>query len=796
MPIYTDDPCNDGATPFGIPLVSSIGINPKVTKAIDAATRDWLDEHPEATTTVEDNSLTNAKFMDGSVNSRVIEDESITTDDIADLAITTPKIADNAVDATKVASSAADGLRTMSTTQPGVAKVGAGLALNNGALELNGGNIASAVTAWLNTHPEATTTVQDGAVTFSKFASDVVNDGARITDAMIRGTQFPGNLFSIWSNWHDNAYVSSYGDIVENQPNYFATDFIPVTAGVEYQANHGRNHSWYDENKVFISSSSTVQIQRGITAPENAAYIRFTINKTTDGIDNPIVLYFAKKSLFDDVTTVIPNLSVDLTMGQLFDGNNVAYSKNMFLRVGYVNPSGVLVEDVNYRHTDPISIAKDTILQHNCRSIALYDMNMQFIERVLYSYSDPNDIGTYYAKNDGFIIIDTTTNNLDITHIYKISSCIATSSMFDSVAYLKDMVPVSNIAGVISHNLIDISKCINNYYISHTNGVLQLNPNYFCTIPFSVVAGSTYKCNAGRSYAWFDEDYNYISGALPPIPTSGITAPDNAHYLALSINKTSDNITSPLDWYVAESSVYDPSELHLPTSDAWCAGKKINWIGDSIVDGPDFDEVVVSNLHLVKDSEYGINGSTISLATDGTDTRHALCVRYSDMSDDADMIAVSAGTNDWMYAWAPIGTIDSTENTTFYGALKTLCEGLVNKYPQKLIFFTTPIKRGQAFASGAGGTYTPDGVPTTPFSKNKYGLTLMDYSNIIKEVCGYYSIPVLDMNRESLLDPHLVSQQNMFDNVLTHPGAVAQKIMARRVCGWITQLGYNIEGLG
>lgn len=176
MPIYTNDPCDDGLFPMEPSLRSSIGIGPKVTKAIDAATKDWLDNHPEATTTVEDNSLTNAKLMDGSVNSRVIEDESIATNDIADLAVTTSKIANNAVTADKVVSSAVDGLRTMSTMQPGVAKVGAGLAMNNGALELNGGNIAPAVTAWLNAHPEATTTVQDGAVTTVKLADGAVTD--------------------------------------------------------------------------------------------------------------------------------------------------------------------------------------------------------------------------------------------------------------------------------------------------------------------------------------------------------------------------------------------------------------------------------------------------------------------------------------------------------------------------------------------------------------------------------------------------------------------------------------------
>lgn len=219
------------------------------------------------------------------------------------------------------------------------------------------------------------------------------------------------------------------------------------------------------------------------------------------------------------------------------------------------------------------------------------------------------------------------------------------------------------------------------------------------------------------------------------------------------------------------------------------AGKKINWIGDSIVAGADFDEMVCQDMNLIE-TDYGIGGSTISLRGNGTDTRDAICVRYANMTDDADIIAISAGTNDFEYAWAPIGTIESTENTTFYGALKNLCEGLITKYPQKIIFFTTPIKRAQPFEDGNGGTYTPDGVTLTPFSKNKYGLTLKDYADIIKEVCGYYSIPVLDLYSESMLNPHIAEQQNLFDVLLTHPTHYGRLMMARRVKGWLLQLAY------
>lgn len=254
----------------------------------------------------------------------------------------------------------------------------------------------------------------------------------------------------------------------------------------------------------------------------------------------------------------------------------------------------------------------------------------------------------------------------------------------------------------------------------------------------------------------------------------GITAPADSAYFIF-------NTTKSYGGFCAKGMISSVINYY--------AGKKINWIGDSIVAGADFDEMVCQDMNLVE-TDYGIGGSTIALKGDGSDTRNAICARYANMTDDADIIAVSAGTNDFEYAWSPIGTIESTDNTTFYGALKNLCEGLITKYPEKVIFFTTPIKRAQPFEDGNGGTYTPDGVALTPYSKNKYGLTLKDYAEIIKEVCGYYSIPVLDLYSESMLNPHITAQQNLFDVLLTHPTHYGRLMMARRVKGWLLQLAY------
>ena len=292
MPIYSDIP-DDGFVPRQTPLVSSLGIGPKVTKAIDEATRKWLDDHPEATTTVEDDSLTNSKFMDGSVDSRVIEDESITTNDIADLAITTPKIADDAVTAQKITSSAVDGLRTMSATQLGVAKVGAGLAMNGDALELDGnGDIATAVQSWLDAHPEATTTVQDGAITNVKIADNTITDAKLVQSGGIFEEVHSGQTVVpmtpgeyIRCNYSAGTYIDLSNPAISDSYRLGVVTCLPGDKFVLNCTGLSGARAWCvldSEQKIISAASSNATLTNYVlTIPTNGAYL--IINDTNTG---------------------------------------------------------------------------------------------------------------------------------------------------------------------------------------------------------------------------------------------------------------------------------------------------------------------------------------------------------------------------------------------------------------------------------------------------------------------------------------------------------------------------------
>lgn len=161
---------------------------------------------------------------------------------------------------------------------------------------------------------------------------------------------------------------------------------------------------------------------------------------------------------------------------------------------------------------------------------------------------------------------------------------------------------------------------------------------------------------------------------------------------------------------------------------------KMNCLGDSITYGylneqgdamkKSYPTVLKEILKLNTVRNYGINGSTIA------DGENPMYIRYKDMDDDANIVSVLAGTNDFgreEIEISPLGTNKDKQGNTVYGALDILCQGLKEKYPKALLFFMTPLRCKE------------DTIP------NQYGYTLEDVKKAIEEICAKYEIPVLDL---------------------------------------------------
>ena len=213
--------------------------------------------------------------------------------------------------------------------------------------------------------------------------------------------------------------------------------------------------------------------------------------------------------------------------------------------------------------------------------------------------------------------------------------------------------------------------------------------------------------------------------------------------------------------------------------------KKIGCLGDSITFGAGGISWVTRLKELTGCKyaiNYGVSGTTIE--TNGTG--QSFVERYTNMANDLDLICVWGGVNDHHWtgtAGRPFGNINSptTETNSFYGALKNLCEGLINKYPGKTIMFITPMKN-RGYVAGGKTCYAWN-------EPNEIGKTLTDYRNAIIEVCDYYSIPVLDLYSCSGISPMVNSQVNELMPDHLHPNTKGNlEVLAPKIASFMNNL--------
>ena len=207
-------------------------------------------------------------------------------------------------------------------------------------------------------------------------------------------------------------------------------------------------------------------------------------------------------------------------------------------------------------------------------------------------------------------------------------------------------------------------------------------------------------------------------------------------------------------------------------------GKKINFLGDSITEGVGTackEEIYLNLLRkaegLAEARNYGISGTRLAVQNGPEDWGPAYSVRYTEMDEDADIVVVFGGTNDFGHGNAPIGQFSDRVNTTYYGACHVLMQGLIEKYPAAAIVFMTPLHRLSEDEPSMGN-----------------GLPLKRYVEILKEVAEFYSIPVLDLFAMGGIQPRVPVQQEKYCPDGLHPNGEGHELIASRLAGFLKAL--------
>lgn len=175
-------------------------------------------------------------------------------------------------------------------------------------------------------------------------------------------------------------------------------------------------------------------------------------------------------------------------------------------------------------------------------------------------------------------------------------------------------------------------------------------------------------------------------------------------------------------------------------------GKKVVCLGDSMTVGYGTDIVYHEWLSQLcgfeKVKSYGVSGSCISPKVDEIPTWEAgiesFLERYPSMDGDADVVVVFGGVNDWVTGRS-LGNTRDTGPDSFYGAMKQLCKGLKERYPEaKIYFFGSPqCNYLDRRANDLRGTKWDGNIE----GYNRKGKKLEDYVKAMDRVCELYEIP-------------------------------------------------------
>ena len=250
---------------------------------------------------------------------------------------------------------------------------------------------------------------------------------------------------------------------------------------------------------------------------------------------------------------------------------------------------------------------------------------------------------------------------------------------------------------------------------------------------------------------------------------------------------TASGLTAKCHIYVLEDNL--PAVTFVPRG-IQAQPVRINCLGDSITTyAPNPDGGMnyydwFGKWYTVSGKDYGISGA--SLTANG---QNPFVHRYDDMIDNAEMVFVKGGTND--FGITALGSMTDRSLTTYRGSLRFLMEGLIEKYPNSQIVFLSPIKRCE------GGQ--------TPATKNSAGNTLNDFADAVVEMAEIYGIHAIDLYKPEELDftspiisrAYTDANGKWHDSVCEddrmpdglHPSGKGHEIMAKYILNELVEMG-------
>lgn len=190
---------------------------------------------------------------------------------------------------------------------------------------------------------------------------------------------------------------------------------------------------------------------------------------------------------------------------------------------------------------------------------------------------------------------------------------------------------------------------------------------------------------------------------------------------------------------------------------------------DTVYTAKFYHDYLCEKHKFIRKKNLAVSGARIRSA----DTAyHSLLEQYPSVGDDADLITVYAGINDYgQDNPTEIGTEGTEDLSTFYGAFESLITNLITNHPTAKIVVITPIPQ---YNFEINNTIVWGDRNDT----NSLGKSLDDYCNVIKKVCGKYGVFVKDACYESGITPRIASQRSEYFKDGLHHNEKGQLVLA------------------
>ena len=338
-------------------------------------------------------------------------------------------------------------------------------------------------------------------------------------------------------------------------------------------------------------------------------------------------------------------------------------------------------------------------------------------------------------------------------------------------------------------NLFIKETCVDGI-VSSVNGTIIPNTNFVTSDFIRLQKGRKYVISSCYDYAFYNDEKVFVRGVEHPKAELTYTHnSDTEKYIRYTIDKADIGTNMMCENYLPSFYVnggYGKSVIELldnikkpiidliqnNTNTNKLKDKVWNCLGDSITE---HNGATTKNYHdFIKEwtsckvNNYGISGTGYTETTSTPNNR--FIQRVSSMDSRADIITVFGGINDFYFGTKPIGRFGDKTSDTFYGCVDELILALINKFPTKTIAVFTPL------------------ISTLSLNNNSRGESLNQYVQAIIEVCNYYAIPVLDLNKVSGLNPNIEVIKNNYIPDGTHPNANGHKKIAYKILSFLESL--------